>query len=150
MLFSRKETTKLHTKFARRSQLINEDCWNHLIVWFGGGKCVRLKCLRKGIKPKGKLLRVVCQDSNNQFKRMLVNSDIIIEDLKKEICESYELEEEKCRLHDFYKSRVFGRLDKLKNLQLPLRQIMLIHDNIVFLETADGRGEFEITYEKKH
>lgn len=117
LLFEEKSVTCARKRLQPYYKMVNEEVWKKLMKWFGGGISLRLKCLEEDSKPKGILIRVVCQNNNSQFKRMYFNVNTNILEVKIEICASFDIKEDKCRLHDFFNSMPYAQIDQPQYVQ---------------------------------
>ena len=123
-----------------KSDYLDQTTWNNLIKWFGGGFELKIS----DIEGKGKLLRVVCSLDIKKFRRFYFSENDIMKNVKKEICEIFQIDKAKTRIHDFFRGRFYDQLDAIGVLEEPLKHKQLVHDNILYLELPNISGLYEI------
>lgn len=126
---------------------VNEKVWKILIKHFGGGPEMKILYTNSLVSLGNvRYFRVALYSQINSFKGFIFNKKTPSYDFLREVAESYGLEPDACKIHDFFGDTFYDKFNNHKSTK-PMNR--LLHNNLLVLENTNDEGLFNIFTSKK-
>eukprot|EP00241_Pyramimonas_parkeae_P004423 CAMPEP_0114237434 /NCGR_PEP_ID=MMETSP0058-20121206/7388_1 /TAXON_ID=36894 /ORGANISM="Pyramimonas parkeae, CCMP726" /LENGTH=887 /DNA_ID=CAMNT_0001349475 /DNA_START=308 /DNA_END=2971 /DNA_ORIENTATION=+ len=124
--------------------IVSSAAWEKLFLWYGGGPSISRKVITLGTAEQVKVevypvvLDVTRSSNLAHSSTVSISCSDTVGDLLKKLCEEYGLQEDDCRLWDFYKGTKYHQL---KDMQITIDEARLVPGQQIMLEEKVD-GEF--------